>query len=896
MRGRPFKIWARCPTMLRILEIEDRKPVHEWLTQLAFERQTWVLSDLRTKFEIQDFFLKERGFYTEEAVLRVSDLWKKILLRVDPEIRVLTPQAAQMHLRYFLKEFSQAVDLKDNSDPTLLKWMKDLAVIYFHPQGSDRIEEWFEQNPQQKALWKDWWLRSKAAFLYFENKKMLLPQWIPAYLQSVPDLQNYWNRELLVDLGGQITAVEAGLLQNISQFVDVTVLAPKIKNEFKYSFLLRPYEDLKAAAKIVQHRRTEKKSQIETGRFASTLGSIRQTTVQIREWIEQGVPPSEIAVIAPDIESLWLVLKYHFDQEGIPYNKETVVPLQGLSEVQFFLAQLRSLSQNLSLRDLELAYFRHDNSPEIIFEKFYALFRNLYDELDYKRHASIQSLVESDLSLQKALTPDEFLVRMMLVWCKADVPLWLETLLREILGSFDASFALPWKEWIVFCESCLAKKEQIEGYADPEGVFVTNIMSAHFLKGRRRIFLELSEECLKVSSRKGISAETSSKLAHDLGFWLENSDQSSLEFELEWLLQDATELDLLYFSVAQLNGSTQTPSSLWLEYAKENAHKLTRPKKTVHDSKLVGFGKTEINERILHDLGRKTLSALKAWEEAPLSPSAVEAFLQCPFVYYARQTLSLRTFPEVDLDQDRRDLGQAIHKIFERILRQGLDYWGRNQIDQLLEELKPQYFPYVDQEFWAPQKAKLLKLVQKFILFEKEWKAQFPGIVKHDLEVKWEGKQSGLSFRGQIDRVDRSADGKIVVIDYKNSSYNLKGLKDWFKEGHLQMLFYINALEKGWAPDLKGDVVAALYYVVKNFNRELGFEVVGEWPGFYQNTSKKNQKVSIEEKENILKEFEQLVDSIVDRLRKGEMTPQPRDEQECDRCDWRKICRSPHLM
>lgn len=38
------------------------------------------------------------------------------------------------------------------------------------------------------------------------------------------------------------------------------------------------------------------------------------------------------------------------------------------------------------------------------------------------------------------------------------------------------------------------------------------------------------------------------------------------------------------------------------------------------------------------------------------------------------------------------------------------------------------------------------------------------------------------------------------------------------------MLFYIWAIQQNWIEDLKGDVVAAIYYVVKDFDRTVGLE------------------------------------------------------------------------
>ena len=889
--------------MLRVWEIEGRKPVYDLLREKSQgpwssfqDRQTWVISDLRTKFEIQDYFLKSKESYVEDSVLRASDLWKKILFRARPEMTVITPQAAQLHLRHFLREHGRDLELKDSSDPTLLKWMRDLAPVYFHPAGFEKLEEWFQSQPQEAQVWKDWWLRVRAAFAYFESKRLLLPAWIPSYLQSVTNLHQFWTRDLYVDLGGQMTAVEAGLFQQLAQHVVVQIFAPKLQKKSKYLHRLKTYENLLGVAK--DHRTVPAQpdsSAVLTSRFASTLGSIRHTTALVRKWIESGVRPSEISIMAPDIEALWPVLKFHLEKEGIPFNKETVIPLQAAGEVQAFLARLRVQTRNLSSRDLELSHFEADQRPDVELEKFQSLFKNLYDEQDYHRHELAKKVLTLPGAPQRLLNSDEFLVQLMAFWNESDVPVWLETLLREVLGSFDSSLKLPWREWVLFCESCLARKEQVQQVGDSQGVFVASLLSAPFSKGRRRIFLEISEETLKSQSRKGLSPVSCRKLAQDLGFWLENADQSAMELELDWTLQETSEEDHLFFSVAQLSGQTQTPASLWLEKAQAEHSVLRRPESTVWDSELLSFSQNPRGERLLQDLGQQEIQRLDSWKESVISPSAVESFLKCPFVYFARQTVGLRTFPEVDLDQNRQERGQVLHKILEEILRRRLEDWNDLALEQYLDGLKPRYFPHLDSHFWPPQRKKFSALVRRFLDFERDWRREFPAKTEHFLEVSWEGTVNGVIVRGRIDRVDRSADGALVVLDYKSSSSDLKGAHEWIEKGQLQMLFYMKALESGWVKDVQGEVVAALYYVVKTFRREIGFELIGDWPGFYRNTTRKKQKMLHEMKLKLLQSFDELVGQTLTRLKQGELTPKPQDEKDCPRCDWRKICRSTHL-
>jgi RecB family exonuclease len=898
--------------MLYVWEIQDRSKITEWLESLNISKQTWLLSDLRTKFEIQDFFIQRCGFFLEESVLRISDLWKKILLRSHPDFKVVSQQAVILHLRAFLRQHGEAIGLSESSENSLLKWMTDLAPVYFHPDGEEKIDEWFSQNSDQEESWRDWWLRAKVSFAYFESKKQLLPQWIPSFLQRISDLSLYWEKDLFVDLSSQLSYVESELLHQISRKNDVYIVSPTLSEKSqKYDDLLRPYEYLKGFASKVTKIEVATKNVTDTPNwrgkgflaFSSSLGSIRQVTYQIRQWIEQGVPLDLIAVVAPDIETVWPVLSFHLDIEGIPFNKSVVSSYQSVIGVQNFLAKLRALNRNLSTRDLELTYYDSaDQKPELSFERFEALYKNIYDEADYARFDKMKESLALDLDLKMPMTPSQFILQvatMSTVVAEDEIPKWLDLLVRDILGSFDEHFQMPWGDWVSFCESSLSRHEVLIAEASSKGIMVTNLMSGHFLKVTHRIFLEMSEENLKAKSERGILPQAARKLSKDLGFWLNHSEQGDAEFELEWALQCRRAEDQLFFGATNLAGQILTPSSVWLkernrsETSAAHVHSAFQiPQRTVVDEVL---NQSILSERLQQDLGEAAVKNIARPDIKFLSPSALEAFYKCPFTYYARQTLGLRTFPEIDLDVDRRSTGEALHFLFENILNRGLEHWDEKELSRLLEEVKSTHFTGVVEILWSSQKKKMIKLCQRFIQYEIDWRKRHSGLKQTRTEVNWQGQFQNVNFRGRIDRVDISDKQEMVVLDYKLSGSQLKGAHQWIENGSLQMLFYIYALEHGWAEGLEGEVVAAFYFVVKNFSRETGFELDHEIPNFFENTKKRNQKLSDEKKKLLIQSFEETVKSLTDRLKDGQINPVPSDENTCVTCEWRRLCRAPHL-
>ena len=876
--------------MLKIQNISDSQSVLDILKEMDMKSQSWILSDLRSKKAVQDYFINTHGHYPEEAVLRASDLWKKILFRIQPSIQILSHQALLVHIRFFLKKFSDDLQIPMGSEPTLLKWMNDFAPLYFHPEGVQKIEEFWEEHPEESLNWKNWWFRARAAFSYFENQQLLIPQWIPSYLQNENQLEKYWNRSLVVDLGGQFSSVEAGLFQNLAKNKDVLILNPHMDNPLQFESLLRPYKELMGFSQLQASRElpVPAHSELKMMRMSSSLNSFRSAIHQTRKWIDQGVAPSNIAIVMPDVEETWPCFRFYLETEGIPFSRETNISIQSLPEVQSFLAKLRTIGRGLSHRDLELSLFSVDQKSDLQFEKFVSLFTHLYEESDYARHQSALKVIRQDFNPLDLLSPDEYLIRMMQVWNLESVPFWMESLLKQILAQFQKPISVAWAEWVLLTEGLLSTSETTESSGRTDGVIISSLAATHFLKSEYLILLEMSDENLKNSNRKGLPSAAAKLISKNLGFWLQDADTSHLDFELAWLLQKKTIQTHFYFSEVSLSGELQTASSRWIALAQNQ--KLKSEEYTTVVSSRMKFDATALNLRFQQDLQLQASQNLENLKINKLSPSSIESFLSCPFIYFARQSVGLKIYPELNLEQDPRDKGQIIHKIFEKVLNQ--DTRSHEEIvDSAVEDLKL----VLDASLWPVMKKKYVQLLSRFVDFEKKWAQEFNQTKKHHLEVKWQGQLKGVQISGQIDRIDESENGQMIVLDYKNSKSHLMGAHQWLENQSIQMLFYVWALQQNWIGNLQGEVVAALYYVVKDFDRTIGLESVESIDGFYQPSTKKKQRLSPDQWTQLMKDFEVFLNETLKKMQAGVMAPVPFDEETCLKCDWRKVCRAQHL-
>ena len=915
--------------MLKILQIQTPSQTEELFKAFNPQKQSWIVSDLRTKIEMQKVLIERQGFFLESSVLRASDLWKLLLKRLSPEIRIVSKDFAKSLVRHFIAENAESFGINSTSEKSLFNYMTQLAPLALTNDSDEKLSGWFEKNPEISLRWQSWYLIARTALRWLINeKKIIIADWIPAYLQEIDGLESAWSQEMVVDLASEISTVEAEVFQRLSHQRSVTVIEPNPPWAAEFNYLLKPYEYLRAQSKLIEivefpAGTTKEKPSTEVLRLSGMLAEVKYACSQVRSWLDAGILPSCITIIAPDIEAYWPVLSAYLEQEGIPVQKDQAVKLQSLPSLHQWVASLRSQTSNLNAADLEVSYFGSAQTRDIRYEEFTALFKAIYGQEDLARNKKIHELYTSSLSLEKNLDRDAFLAHALKAWARKEQQTeLLVQVLREVFQNASARIELPYKEWLSYLENILATKEVRVIAGSNEGIMATPLMSAQSYQMTHKIFIGLSEESLKDRQRSHILGSDLNRLSLDLGFYLEHPDHSNKEFQIRWLCEGVGSKSIFSFGLADFNGSLLSPSNIWMSlHAPEN---ITVPTATRWDHlqllteqemlKLRERSDAEaadMQNRIEMDAGKRPLPEVHLTQVPSLSASQIERYLKCPFIFAAQKIFKLQDHPGLDLDEDPRRKGTFAHALFESLTMP--KFQGEisdDELNTLLEDLRArERMQLADSRLWASMKRRYFKLGRRFLNFESEWRKQFPNTVTIAAEKAFEfhfHPQSGaihkeaqdgtIKFSGKIDRIDRyHGQQYFVVVDYKSSVADYKNHGSWFENVELQLLFYMWALEREMLSEISGEVMGAFYYSFKDFNRNKGL-LIEEYAGpMFSSAGRRGSKATTEEKSELLAQFEKTLTEVIAKIQKGEIAPNPYKVSMCANCEWNVLCRAPHL-
>lgn len=164
-----------------------------------------------------------------------------------------------------------------------------------------------------------------------------------------------------------------------------------------------------------------------------------------------------------------------------------------------------------------------------------------------------------------------------------------------------------------------------------------------------------------------------------------------------------------------------------------------------------------------------------------LSPSALQSLLDCP----------LRWLAERHGGSDGRDLRSTIGSVIHALVAEGAD-----SPQQLLAELDRawQELPFAAQWYSANELHRHRAMIETFL----EWRAQSRGgLTEVGTEVAFDGvidSADGVRLRGRIDRVERDAAGRLVVVDVKTAKSPAS--KDDAQQ-HAQLAVYQLAVQAG---------------------------------------------------------------------------------------------------
>ncbi len=181
---------------------------------------------------------------------------------------------------------------------------------------------------------------------------------------------------------------------------------------------------------------------------------------------------------------------------------------------------------------------------------------------------------------------------------------------------------------------------------------------------------------------------------------------------------------------------------------------------------------------------------LVAWREAlpeQWSPTELETHAACPFKYLLRKA-GIREPGLGDLDMEPRDEGALLHAVLEGFVRACVergdwppndDAADREEARQVAGELFARFEGegrVGDPATWAARREAVLRRLDRFVAGEARGDPALRPVL---LEFEFGGKSErppvaipaeggAILLQGRIDRVDAD-DGRIVVVDYKNS-------------------------------------------------------------------------------------------------------------------------------
>ncbi|GAA9682151.1 ATP-dependent deoxyribonuclease AddB [Helicobacter pylori] len=246
------------------------------------------------------------------------------------------------------------------------------------------------------------------------------------------------------------------------------------------------------------------------------------------------------------------------------------------------------------------------------------------------------------------------------------------------------------------------------------------------------------------------------------------------------------------------------------------------------------------------------------------SASSLNAFLTCKRRFYYHY---IKRFKESPKDESNSAVGSLLHELLKEAYEKDKNpYALEERLIQLLET-KGNITPKERLDTLIA-----LKKIQAFYVKEKE---RFSAKIKIlDLEKSFETTIQGVAFKGRIDRIDKTADNEIILLDYKFKS-DLK--LDNMSEKQRGSLSPIEIAQ------ISTDYQMAIYaFALKN----LGYK--GPIKAFFYDLRKGKL---LEEEEPVLQaKMDYLKSSLIPELKQEIGFKKTLEVKDCEYCSFKDMC------
>jgi ATP-dependent helicase/nuclease subunit B len=153
-----------------------------------------------------------------------------------------------------------------------------------------------------------------------------------------------------------------------------------------------------------------------------------------------------------------------------------------------------------------------------------------------------------------------------------------------------------------------------------------------------------------------------------------------------------------------------------------------------------------------------------------LSASAYEDLRRCPYRFFALRQLGLQEPDEIDVDLDKRDFGNWLHRVlsaFHTQLAQHGEADRRRLLDEAADSAKREM--RLDEGEFLPFSAGWMQVREGYLSWLAKYETTVGGAFQ-EAESEHTRTAGALTLFGRIDRVDRLPGAGLMVIDYKTES------------------------------------------------------------------------------------------------------------------------------
>ncbi|WQU26524.1 ATP-dependent deoxyribonuclease AddB [Helicobacter pylori] len=246
------------------------------------------------------------------------------------------------------------------------------------------------------------------------------------------------------------------------------------------------------------------------------------------------------------------------------------------------------------------------------------------------------------------------------------------------------------------------------------------------------------------------------------------------------------------------------------------------------------------------------------------STSSLNAFLTCKRRFYYHY---MKRFKESPKDENNSAVGSLLHELLKEVYEKDKNPYALEERLIWLLETRENITPKERLDTLVA-----LKKIQAFYLKEKE---RFNAKIKIlDLEKSFETIIQGVIFKGRIDRIDKTADNEIILLDYKFKN-DLK--LDNMSEKQRKSLRPIEIAQ------ISTDYQMAIYaFALKN----LGYK--GPIKAFFYDLRKGEL---VEEDELVLQaKMDHLEFSLIPKLKQEIDFEKTSEAKDCEYCSFKDMC------